>query len=389
MRIGFAAPIHLPALSHWLDEDDLQGVRTYSFPYMSALVKGYLERGHEVDVFSYKLDSGPTQILGKGPLRVYLANRRHHPKLRAVDMFRSERRSLSQIIKAVKPDVVHAHWTYEFAAAALASGIPTLVTAHDSLKALRENYGGFYWNRRAALGKQVLRNVTLLSAVSPELLEEILADFPMLTGRSMVIPNGTALPKETQSRRNFGKEFVSIAHGFDERKNTRAVIEAFSSLRPDNPGVQLTMYGADHGTGEAAWRWAKKHGMTGSVRFAGAVSPEVLRRELTPATQCLVHASRWEACSMALLEAQAMGIPIIGGVRSGGVPYTLGYGSAGLLVDVTSTFEMAEAMQRVLDEPDLAGQLRESGLRLSQEKFSLNTVVDAYLRELSRCIDSR
>lgn len=383
MRIGFAAPVHLPGLGEWLDPEEMK-VQTYSFPYMSELIKGYLEQGHEVDVFSYGLDAKSPGILGKGPLRVYLARRRHQPKLRAVDRFLYERQSLTKLILASNPDVIHAHWTYEFAAAAISTSIPTLVTAHDSPVALNDNFKGFYWHQRAALGRQVLRKVARLSAVSPELLKELLADVPHLAGHSTVIPNGTARDSCGEGRQGFTGSFVSISNGFDDRKNTRVLIEAFSMFRKANPSIKLTLYGSQHGVGEAAWVYARDRGLDESVIFAGSVSPDDLRRELSTGQHCLVHPSRWEACSMAILEAQAMGIPVIGGSNSGGVAYTLGYGTSGILVDITSTSAIVDAMQRIVSDSGLYERLSGNGLLLARENFGLARVVEAYLAELSK-----
>ena len=36
------------------------------------------------------------------------------------------------LIRDFKPDVVHGHWTYEFALGAMDTGLPCGVTAHDS-----------------------------------------------------------------------------------------------------------------------------------------------------------------------------------------------------------------------------------------------------------------
>jgi glycosyltransferase involved in cell wall biosynthesis len=299
-----------------------------------------------------------------------------------------ERRQLATLIQAASPQVLHAHWTYEFAAAALATNLPTLVTAHDSPRVLRDNFGGYYWRQRAALGDRVLGNVQRLSAVSPELLEDLLASCPSLEDKSIVIPNGTATMNIGRPGGDFGGSFVSIANGFDERKNTRTLIEAFSMLKKNNPEASLTLFGSQHGPGEPAWRWATEHGLTRGVTFAGAVPPRQLGAWLAESPHCLVHVSRWEACSMALLEAQAIGIPIIGGSNSGGVAFTLGYGSAGLLVDITSSVAVASAMQRVVDEPGLRERLQERGIRLSRSQFALERVASAYLEELEKCTAS-
>lgn len=86
---------------------------------------------------------------------------------------------------------------------------------------------------------------------------------------------------------------------------------------------------------------------------------------------------------MAILEALALGMPVIGGKHSGGVGFTLGYGASGLLVDVTSRVEIAGAMQRILDQPDLVKSLHVTGLGLVKGQFALDSVVDAYMDELT------
>jgi hypothetical protein len=39
---------------------------------------------------------------------------------------------MREALQREQPDILSAHWTYEFAAAAIATGIPHVVTAHDA-----------------------------------------------------------------------------------------------------------------------------------------------------------------------------------------------------------------------------------------------------------------
>ena len=50
---------------------------------------------------------------------------------------------------------------------------------------------------------------------------------------------------------------------------------------------------------------------------------------------------------MAVIEAQAMGIPVIGGDSSGGVPFTLAHGEAGFLADIRSAQSLCLVMEKV------------------------------------------
>ena len=59
----------------------------------------------------------------------------------ARDFFRKESRAMAKALIEEQPDFVHAHWTYEFALAAIAAGIPYLITAHDApLNVLKLNF---------------------------------------------------------------------------------------------------------------------------------------------------------------------------------------------------------------------------------------------------------
>ena len=81
---------------------------------------------------------------------------------------------------------------------------------------------------------------------------------------------------------------------------------------------------------------------------------------------------------MALIEAMALRIPVIGGRSSGGVPWTLDNGRVGILVDVRSPEQVAEAMVKLAGDPELRREFGELGYALARERFHISTVTDAY-----------
>ena len=71
----------------------------------------------------------------------------------------------------------------------------------------------------------------------------------------------------------------------------------------------------------------------------------------------VVVPSRWaENSPNVILEAQALGIPVVG-ARIGGIPELVRHDDNGLLFEVDSAGDLARQLQRMLDEPDLVSRL--------------------------------
>lgn len=388
MRIGVAGPISLPALGDYLPQE-AAGISTYSFPYIGQLVRGYLDAGHEVDVFALSEDSTVPSLYENGALRIFVGRRRKSPRQRGLDFFRQERLDLVRAMSAAKPDVIHAHWIYEFASAALAVQRDALVTAHDSPLALLRHYHHPYWWLRAALGVRTLRAVQNLSVVSPSLIDEM--KWQIRSSRVDIIPNGVVVPDSSSAKSITSGRVVygTVANGFDGRKNTKVALEAFGLLRSTGADARMVMIGTDHGRGEAAHEWASREGLTEGVEFIGQIPNSDLKKILASDISVLVHTSRWEACSMAILEAQSLGIPVIGGARSGGVPFTVGPQEDECIVNVSSPHEVARAMREVVQDPE---EYQDRSRRVRQRvisNFQFDDVIECYVGRLQSIIAGR
>ena len=173
--------------------------------------------------------------------------------------------------------------------------------------------------------------------------------------------------------------------GFGPLKNVRTAIEAFQLARNAYPETTLHLFGNDFGPGEQAQSWAKSRNLTEHVVFHGY-------KDFYPFMDTLVgmdvflHTSLQEGCSLALLEASALGLPIVGGKASGGVPWTLDHGRAGLLVDVTSPYAVADALIRIISNENLYGNLSRASRHNALTRFSPEVVVAQYLQEYRRLL---
>lgn len=89
---------------------------------------------------------------------------------------------------------------------------------------------------------------------------------------------------------------------------------------------------------------------------------------------------------MTLIEAMSQGTPVIGGARSGAVPWVLAGGRAGLLVDVREPRAIAEAMEAVLTHEALGRRLGHAGHAHAWSHFRQSRVTDLYLDAYRRLL---
>ena len=281
-----------------------------------------------------------------------------------------------------KPDVVHCHWTYEYARGVLATGLPSLITAHDVPTRLfhlvKPRY--YHWPKllQAFL---VVRRAPLMSAQSPYTLNLWKSEMKRALPIELV-PNGikpdllllrtTELPSEPI--------FASINEGFQKRKNVETLLEAFSLVLASVPEARLKLFGANFGRGEPAELWAEKRGLTKNVEFVGQLRYNDLLQELARSVRVVVHPALEESFGMSVLESMALGLPVIGGANSGAVPWLLDEGKAGLVCDISSADALAKTMVSGLSRADLGACARER----AKTHFRLDHIAKRYLELLER-----
>jgi glycosyltransferase involved in cell wall biosynthesis len=283
-------------------------------------------------------------------------------------------------------DILHANWTYEFAWAAVSSRHRTVVTAHDRPVLMALQLRSLFRASRTLLAWKAIRGADAICAVSPSVGSAV----RKLSPRRPVPVIANALPADAfnDARRIFDSSlpitFMSISNGFDFRKNTKTLINAFAIARK-RAEFHLELFGRDHGNGEAAHAWAMEHAKDSDVQFHGSVSHAEIAARLRRPNVVLAHPSRWEACCMAIAEALAAGVPVIGGRESGDVPWQLGAGRAGVLVDVQSPSALAAAMTSLAD-PSVAERLSTLGRSQAHALHSYPQWMSAYMAVYQRVI---
>lgn len=346
---------------------------------VNLLTKELLRRGRRVALFTLDPTLSQEMVLRGPRLTVSIAPfRKKHP---ARDFFAAERRWMLQAVQRERPDILHAQWTYEYSLTAQASGLPTVITAHDApWNVLRHNFIPFRI-ARTLMAYRVLSRASRVVAVAPYVADH-LRRYMLYRGPRLVIPNG--MPRElferarTNGRTNDRITFASTLMGWSGRKNGEVLIRAFASVLSQMPSVRLLMFGYGHGAGEEAEKWAVERGWEKGIEFHGQVAHSALLERLSTEVDVLVHPALEEAQPMALIEAMALGIPVIAGRYSGGVPWTLDDGKAGLLIDVTKSDEMAQAMLHMARAEEDRRTWGEKGRRFAEKRFHIGAVADAW-----------
>jgi glycosyltransferase involved in cell wall biosynthesis len=99
----------------------------------------------------------------------------------------------------------------------------------------------------------------------------------------------------------------------------------------------------------------------------------------------MIYCSRLEPFGFAPLEANACGVPVLA-VAEGGVRETVVQGVNGLLVD-SDPRRMAEAVTRLLDDPEYARRLGRTARQQVVEQWSLEAAVERLEQKLSDALD--
>jgi glycosyltransferase involved in cell wall biosynthesis len=303
---------------------------------------------------------------------------------RARDAFRAERRAIRAALDAWEADVVHARWTYEYALAALGRRTPAIVTLQDWGPTVSRHDRSPYRLVRLGMQLVVLRRASWVLAVSPHLRARARH---LAKADITVVPNAlpAGWPRAQPEPRAPGRpaHLVAVAEGFGRLKNVGRLLEALAVLRQTRPDTTLELVGDGHEAGGPAHRWARDRGLAAGVTFRGHVDRSRLPAIVGQA-DVFVHPSREEGFGMVLIEAMALGVPVVGGARAGAVPWVLDEGRAGVLTDVGDAGAIAATLDGLLADDEARQRVGRAGRARVDALFAGEQVRDELLRFYER-----
>lgn len=242
--------------------------------------------------------------------------------------------------------------------------IPFIITVHD-LARLCYNFDPEPLGERIGLrlDKMGIRRASYIIAVSEHTKREIVRLLGIPSEKVVVIYNGIDTTVfRPRRRRYFNFPYILFVGSERPRKNLRRLLEAFVKAKAKFPSLKLVKVGTEGR--EPAFRRAtlrkiSELGIEKEVIFVEDVSDEELSAIYSGAS-ALIYPSLYEGFGFPPLEAMACGCPAAVSNRTS-IPEVVG--DAALLFDPEDTSQMAEAIERILDDEKLRDRLREEGFR--------------------------
>ena len=203
--------------------------------------------------------------------------------------------------------------------------------------------------------------------VSRSALDDSVAKLGKPQGKASVVPHGKGeefcpgVPlrdvERLRAKFNLPQRFVLYIGTIEPRKNLAKLVEAFAPLAAKDPEVSLVLVGKMGWMTDALFVAIERFDLASRVVFTGFIAEEEKAPFLAACTM-FVYPSLYEGFGLPVLEALSCGTPTITSNTSA-LPEVVG--DAALLVDPTSTADLAAAMDKLLFDPVLQAQLRMKG----------------------------
>lgn len=230
---------------------------------------------------------------------------------------------------------------------------------------------------RPTLARWVLRRADRVVAIS-EATRQIALDYGARPEALRLVPPGVD-PLAPRTRPPSGPLVLTVARLEDRYKGHDVLLRALPVVRARVPGARWAVVG-DGPLRPYLEALASALGVAEHVDFHGAVS-DARRDELLAAASVFAMPSRnppggaGEGFGIVFLEAAMRGLPSVAANVGGSVDAVVD-GQTGLLVDPADHLDVAHALIRLLEEPEVAGHMAERGRARAQE-FRWDTMAAA------------
>ena len=344
---------------------------------ISFTASGFAERGDRVFLVNLlknpgdagRLDSRVTVIPAKAV------------KIRYLDRL-DQTRKILKAVRAIRPDLIIS---FTFTANYLASltgktlGIPVIISERcdPSRELVLKGHVKACWNLINSMDGGVFQTEGAMRYYSEG-----------MQARGTIIPNPAVLEEEIVHRvRANGSSPVVVSVGRLENQQKRydVMLGAFRLLLRSHPDCRLEIYGT--GPDEAPIRsWIAEHGMEKAVRLMGRTDHPLRAMD---AADIFLTTSDYEGISNALLEAMAIGMPVVATDCSpGGARLLIRNGENGLLVPCGNTAEIAAALGRMAADHALRLRCGENAKKV-REEYDPRRIMDLWTGYADRILGTK
>ncbi|KKR86708.1 hypothetical protein A2875_02540 [Candidatus Gottesmanbacteria bacterium RIFCSPHIGHO2_01_FULL_46_14] len=370
----------VPWLSHLILELCKRGIAPLVFAPSYKGLPSHTYRG--IPVVRFRYAPAPLEILTHEEGAVFKLRQR--PWLSVLSIFYLCAGLMGLIrLRKKQFDIVHVQWPFPNGIlglfAKLVFGAKLILTFHGA---------EFTLIRKVPLGNSILRyilskadQVIANSTFTRDLIHQILRiPVYIIPFASTVSVGQRATFKRILSKKTFNILFVGR---LIERKGVQYLIWAFERLHKKNSNVRLDVVG----NGPLLTQIKEQVdacGLHGVVRLYENIGEKELVRFYQKSDLFVLPSivDRWkdtEGLGVVLIEAMSFGIPVIAS-NVGGIPSVVKHYENGLLVPQKDPVALANAIDELIRNPNLAKRLGENGVSFVRKNYNWESIVGKTIR---------
>ncbi len=278
----------------------------------------------------------------------------------------------------VNSDIIHTHTWYAALAGCLCKRLyhkPLVVTCHslEPLRPWKEEQLGSGYSLSTWLERIAIQDADRIIAVSKMMKEDIKHYFDVDENKIEIIHNGINIKKwkytssrKTQRKFGIGDNYILFVGRTTKQKGMIHLIGAANYL-DQNLKIVICTSGAD--TEEYAREISQAARSKKNVLIIDKMLKEEDYIELYSGCRVFVCPSVYEPFGIINLEAMACARPVVGSAI-GGIKEVVIPGKTGILVDPANPVKLAEAINYLISNPEIAGVYGKNGRKRVEEHFS-------------------
>jgi glycosyltransferase involved in cell wall biosynthesis len=349
-----------------------------------ALCEGLCRRGHETEVISIYSRLDLRDRLDKIDVPITVVHKYWKTDLTLVWRLR-------RLIMRINPELVHAYLPAACLFTALTKwlgvGVP-LIQAERLVNNWRSGW-------RIVLDNLARKRVDLITCNAEAIRTYLIEVEHVLPEKTALIYNGLVPARRTRpdevsieaARRDIGAPegaciVICVANFFPDKQH-QILLEAFSRAREEVPELFLVLVGQGP-LDRKIRRSIRQMGLDGVSRI---ITDRLDPLPLLCATDVAALTSSREGCSNALMEAMAMGLPVVAS-EAGGNGELVVDGQGGVVCRVWEISAFAKALVELAQNPSLRYRMGLYNLHRSKE-FTDDVMVEETLRVYERVLSGR
>ncbi len=290
-------------------------------------------------------------------------------------------------------DIVHDNQCLSYGIWAISKRIPTVVTIHHPITIDRdidvkaatnlwEKMKLMRWYSFIEMQKRVSRTFSHIITVSECARKDISNDFNIPQDRFRIVPNGIStdlfypIPEIIRQKNN-----IIVTNSADTPlKGLFYLLKAIAEISKTRK-IRLTVVGMPKKE-STLLKLISDLGIAHLITFTGRISDEQFVKEYAKATMAVIP-SIYEGFGLPAGEAMACGVPVIS-TTGGALPEVVG--DAGIIVPHSDHHALKSAITDLLDNPDRAKALGESGYKRVMNHFTWKIAAEKTLETYQEAI---